>query len=386
MPIRTSPRDAHAGRPPLTRHDPSPAISGDAAARALLERIARGPRPAGGEAEARVRELCRDRLIAAGFIVSEEAFEYSAFPGRWGTPLAGAAACLTVVGAAALGGSGRAGAALAVVVAATVLLATGGGAIARRVTTLPWSRAASVNLVATRGAPRVWLVAHLDSKSQPVAMLVRVTGIVMTSAALLVLAALALHAMTGAVVPAGAWQLAALVGVAASLPVLASVVGAKSPGALDNASGIVTVLFAAEALPSAMAVGVLLTSAEELGMAGARAFAQSRPVAMAINVDGIDDGGSTICMHHGQAARVRVGVARAARAIGMPVRERPTIPGLLTDGVALADAGWSAVTISRGGLRTLWRIHRATDVAERLRGTGMHEVARLVASAAREIA
>jgi hypothetical protein len=63
-----------------------------------------------------------------------------------------------------------------------------------------------------------------------------------------------------------------------------------------------------------------------------------------------------------------------------------TIPGLLTDGVALGAAGWSAVTLSRGGLATLWRIHRAADTAERLSGVGMHEVARLVASAAREIA
>lgn len=333
-----------------------------------------------------MRELCRGRLVAAGFTVAEQAFEYSAFPGRWATPLAGAAACLTVLAAASLGAGGRPGAALAVVVFAALLLVAGGGAIARRVTTLPWARAASVNLVASRGVPRVWLVAHLDSKSQPVAMLVRVSGIVLASAALLVLSALALHAMTGGMVPPRAWHVAAAVGVVASLPVLASVVGAKSPGALDNASGIVTVLFAAEALPRDMAVGVLLTSAEELGMAGARAFAESHPAAMAINVDGVDDRGSTICMYHGRAARVRVGVARAARAIGMRVRERPTIPGLLTDGVALADAGWSAVTMSRGTLRTLWRIHRAADVAERLRGKGMHEVARLVASAAREIA
>ena len=121
-------------------------------------------------------------------------------------------------------------------------------------------------------------------------------------------------------------------------------------------------------------------------MAGARAFADGRRPAMAINVDGVDDRGSTICMYHGRAARVRVGVARAARAIGMRVREQPTIPGLLTDGVALGEAGWSAVTLSRGGLATLWRIHRAADTAERLSGVGMHEVARLVASAAREIA
>ena len=258
--------------------------------------------------------------------------------------------------------------------------------IARRVTTLPWSRAASVNLVASRGSPRVWLVAHLDSKSQPVAMLARISGIVIVVGTMITLCALAIMATGGGLVPARAWNLLAVIGFVASLPVMASIVLAKSPGALDDGSGIVTVLLAAEALPRGMPVGVVLTSAEELGMAGARAFAEAKGAAMAINVDGVDDHGSTICMYHGRAARVRVGVARAARAIGMRVREQPTIPGLLTDGVALGEAGWSAVTLSRGGFRTLWRIHRATDTADRLSGVGMHEVARLVASAAREIA
>jgi len=265
-------------------------------------------------------------------------------------------------------------------------LAIGGRAVARRVTTLTWSRASATNLVATRGAPRVWLVAHLDSKSQPIPMLVRIAGIIATAAVVVVLIALALRAMAGADIPPRAWQLTAIVGVVTSLPIIASTVGARSPGALDNGSGVVTVLLAAESLPPGMPLGVLLTSAEELGMAGARAFVAGRPPAMAINVDGVDDRGATLCMYHGRAARVRVGVARAARAIGMRVTERPTIPGLLTDGIALADAGWSAVTISRGGLGTLWRIHRASDVAVRLRGSGMHDVARLVASAAREIA
>ncbi|MFL5561243.1 MAG: M28 family peptidase [Gemmatimonadaceae bacterium] len=267
-----------------------------------------------------------------------------------------------------------------------LVLAIGGRALSRRVTTLPLVRASASNLVATRGSPRVWLVAHLDSKSQPVPMLVRIAGIILSSAVLGLLIALALRAMAGADIPARAWHLASIAGVIASLPVIFSVVGARSPGALDNGTGIVTVLLAAEALPRTMSLGVLLTSAEELGMAGARAFTAHRGAAMAINVDGVDDHGSTLCMYHGRAARVRVGVARAARAIGMKVTEQPTIPGLLTDGVALADAGWSAVTVSRGRLSTLWRIHRAADVAVKLRGIGMHEVARLVANAAREIA
>lgn len=333
-----------------------------------------------------MRERCRLLLAKAGFTVVEEPFEYSAFPGRCATPAGGGVACLTIVAATALGTHAHPLRALSAIIVAALLLIAGGRVLARRVSIPGWMRASSSNLVATRGTPRVWLVAHLDSKSQPVPMLVRVTGIVLAAGALVALAAFALAALAGMPVSPHAWHLAGVVGTIASLPVVASVVGESSPGALDNGSGIVTVLLAAEALPRDMPVGVLLTSAEELGMAGARAFAGSRPAAMAINVDGVDDRGTTICMYHGRAARVRVGVARAARAIGMTVREQPTIPGLLTDGVALADAGWSAVTLSRGGIGTLWRIHRSADAAQRLHGIGMHEIARLVAKAAREIA
>ena len=59
-----------------------------------------------------------------------------------------------------------------------------------------------------------------------------------------------------------------------ALPVMASVVGARSAGALDNASGVATVLRAVELLARDVAVGVVLTSAEELGLAGARAWAR----------------------------------------------------------------------------------------------------------------
>src|SRR5438105_3101378 len=49
---------------------------------------------------------------------------------------------------------------------------------------LQWLRKRSVNLEARRGAPNLWLVAHLDSKSQTVPMLVRVSSHVLFIAVL----------------------------------------------------------------------------------------------------------------------------------------------------------------------------------------------------------
>jgi Zn-dependent M28 family amino/carboxypeptidase len=184
---------------------------------------------------------------------------------------------------------------------------------------------------------------------------------------------------------AGAWIVATLVGAMASLPVIASTVGARSAGAVDDASGVVTVLRAAAMLPREMAIGIVLTSAEELGMAGARAFAARRGRGVALNVDGVDDRGTVVCMVHRRVGRARAAVLRAARAVAMAVRTGPTIPGLLTDGVALANAGWDAVTLSRGTLATLSRIHRRADDLSALRGDGIDDMARLLAAAAREI-
>jgi Zn-dependent M28 family amino/carboxypeptidase len=192
--------------------------------------------------------------------------------------------------------------------------------------------------------------------------------------------------MAGHLAAAPLWRALAIAGAAAALPIVASVVGERSDGAVDDGSGVASVLLAVERLPRDLPLGVLLTSAEELGMAGAQAFAATRRPAAAINVDGVDDEGAIVCMRHGLAARPRIGIAHAAAALGLRVRERRTIPGILTDGVALANAGWSAVTLSRGTLRTLARIHRPADSVARMRGDGISVMARLLAQAVREIA
>ena len=120
-------------------------------------------------------------------------------------------------------------------------------------------------------------------------------------------------------------------------------------------------------------------------MAGACAFAARRERGVALNIDGVDDRGTVLCMVHSHAPRAGKAVQRAARSVAMAVRISPTIPGVLTDGVALANAGWDAVTLSRGTLATLSRIHRGADDLIALRGDGIEDMARLLATAAQEI-
>jgi putative aminopeptidase FrvX len=148
------------------------------------------------------------------------------------------------------------------------------------------------------------------------------------------------------------------------------------------------VVLAAESVARDVRVGVLLTSAEELGLAGARAWA--RDVAprtfTAINCDGVDDAGALTVMRAHRGETVAAALAQAAGACGVPLRIRGLLPGVLVDAVALADAGWQAATVSRGTLGTLLRVHGRGDTRERLHGTGIAEAARVIALAARALA
>ena len=351
-------------------------------ARRHLEAIAGAPRPAGGPAEARARAYCARVLSDAGFTLIEERFSYSAFPGRVGTPLLGVTAAALFAAAGHLGWGGQGGAALVVLLIAAQLAGTVGWWLGRHgVLSLPWMRASSINLTATRGTPSMWLVAHLDSKSQPIPILARVMGVVGVLATL-VLAVTVAALQAGGRNVAWLWPWITVIGVLCSLPVAASVVGERSHGALDDASGVATVLIVAQTLPSHAAVGVVLTSAEELGLAGARAWVRTRAAGRAINVDGVDDAGDVRATWTNRRPRELLDVLLASAAgAGTAVRVGRLVPGALLDAVAFADRNWEVVTVSRGTLRTVARIHTSRDTPEHLDGRGVVLVASIIREA-----
>ncbi len=348
-----------------------------------LARLGARARPAGSAAAAEARAYCADVLRAVGFVVTERSFEYSYFSGGYATPIAGVVASLCGIGLYV----GRrtppvaVGAALVLAVALGVLGWVGG----RGVLDFPALRRAGVNLEAVRGdEPRVWLVAHVDSKWQPVSMIARVVGVLLTVAGLVSLGVLAI------VRPADREGVAALALVLTWLgttPLMLSVVGDHNAGTLDNASGVAAVLEAAESIPAAARVGVMLTDAEELGLAGARAWvrARGRP-SVALNCDSVDDTGRLTVMYSGSAPQaLLLRCERAALAQGVALRSLHLIPGILTDSVPLAAAGWETVTLSRGNLRTLGRIHTRRDSPQAMRGTGIAEAADMLSRIATEL-
>ncbi|MEX2157734.1 MAG: M28 family peptidase [Gemmatimonadales bacterium] len=233
-----------------------------------------------------------------------------------------------------------------------------------------------VNLIASRPSdrptvrPSVWLVAHYDSKGQPISMALRLAGA----------AALAVGAAGVGFALAAGWPVLP----ALALAVLGAIVLAgnrvtdQSAGAVDNASALVGVLMLLDLLPAHVRAGAIFSDAEELGLLGARALAADRAAMLrdtaVVNFDGLDDRGKPAAFLHrpgpvGLAVAAELG---AARARWLPV---------LVDGIALVPTASECVTIMQGDWTTMRIVHTSRDTADRLTLAGARYVAEGVARA-----
>lgn len=336
-----------------------------------LEHLASQPRPVGSPANARARAYCAAQLRSLGFQVTERPFEFSALPGRHAAQIIGVVAVVGFVGARSLFAPVF-GLLTIILIALLGMWLNSPGA-----TREPWFRTSGVNLEATRGVgPRVWLVAHIDSKSQPISTAFRTLGVV----------ALSVGAITsvGPVIPFGIPEILAIAG---GIILCFAAVGSKSDGAADNASGVAAVLEATALIPAAASVGVLITDAEELALAGATAWVHQRERGIAINCDTIDDIGRLVVFKYGPMSRsIQKHAGSAARSVDPLARVMRPPPGVLTDSNAFHRAGWETVTLARGTIRTLNRIHTERDSLKSMRGTGIPDAARVLARIAEELA
>jgi hypothetical protein len=332
-----------------------------------LETLAAGPRPTGSAANQQARDYCATHLRSLGFSVAERPFVFSALPGRHAAQIIGVSAVIGFGFARFLLAEwfGQLTAALIIMLAWWM---SSPGA-----TQEPWCREHGVNLEATRGDPRVWLVAHIDSKSQPIPTAVRSLGVLLVAVA----------AFGQFVVPWPRDFYVYYAGIAGGLILATASVGSDSDGAADNASGVAAVLEAVSQLPRERAVGVLITDAEELALSGARAWVAARPEkGIAINCDTVDDSGDYCLLAYQSAGHL----VERGRTLADRVLRPMALPGVLTDSNAFRAAGWETVTLGRGTLRTLGRIHTRRDSLDSLRGTGIPGAARVLARLVEELA
>jgi len=219
-----------------------------------------------------------------------------------------------------------------------------------------------VNLIARPVRPSahrpVWLVAHYDSKGQPISMAIRLVGF---AALLLGLATLFL-----ATLPALVLLIVAVVIVSQNR------VNDNSPGAVDNATALVAVFMTLDQLSPTTTVGVIFPDAEEFGLVGARALVADRAALFAdaavINLDGLDDVGTPVALVH------HLGSTSIAVATALQARRWRWLP-VVVDGIALARVARECVTILKGNWRTMRIVHRPEDTASRVRLDGAAIVA-----------
>lgn len=343
------------------------------------------PRLTGSIAAAEVRREAWRQLERLGYGVRALPFTFSAWPGLYGVSALGA---LLVVGLAfawaALAASNAVLAllALAVVGALAAMALSFAGAAIRR---LPIRRMSAENLLAVPSAPpTVLIVAHMDSKSQGVPTLVRAAaaGCVLLGWAVLVVTALVRGPQA-----AGWLALGTAIGAAGGLGLALGWTGNRSPGALDNATGLAALLELAARMREEP-VAFLVTEAEELGLAGARAAADELDAFLAVvNLDGLDDHGPFLVLdgpgpfRRSLTPALRGAFREAAAVQELPLRHRSVPPGLMVDHMPFAAAGMPAVTVMRGTLRSLLRVHRPADRPERVSGVGAAAAVGLVEDA-----
>lgn len=378
----------------------------------IFERIARLSRPAGSSAEAEARALCRDFCQSHGFTCVEREFEYSTFPGRWATPLIGS---ILFVGALSIIAGQllllNPGASVVFVVAVLSITAVIGWLTFRYGTvSFPFFKSKSINLEAHRTGAEgsivnvhqsVVLVAHLDSKSQPVSMLARVSAVFVSIISWSGLIVFSLVQFFEAGHVDSAWNpivMFATMAAVASLGLMFCIVEDKGTGALDNASGVATVLQVVERLDRDLPLSILFTSAEELGLAGARAYMEritklktgirgymgvsdggSLSDTLVINCDSIDDAGDIQCMMPTATEKVlRPILEHAGNTSKVPVNVRRLIPGILVDSLIFSKVGLNSLTVSRGTWKTLQRIHTSDDNLQFITGEGIESSANYI--------
>ncbi len=267
----------------------------------------------------------------------------------------------------------------------------------------------SANLIAdlpVRGPIRQRLVfsAHTDSKSQNISIVTRaVLSILFVIGAFLLPFAVApaifwpgwLHGFPGTIW----WVFWALAEIGAVILYFMKVTN-ESPGALDDAGACGVLLETARAVaadpPEGVAVRILLTGAEELGLAGAYHYAKTIDespewkTALHLNYEGAGEGtrlwlatGTGPSKNAVDPSAPAVELAeRAAREAGLNPKRLGRLVGGEADHIPLLEAGLSAVTLMFSGSHgTL--IHTSGDRPELIDAAAMDAPGRIALAAVR---
>jgi hypothetical protein len=224
--------------------------------------------------------------------------------------------------------------------------------------------------------PTVILVAHYDSKSQTLPLIIRMICVIVPIVCCAILLVFMLVTIAGMSIPHRLMMFFFALAMVFLIIQIVSWNSNRSPGAIDNASGVAVLLALVSELPSRLAEKVnlifLASGAEELGLMGAKAFirtyaSQLNPErSLMVNFDSLGIGGGVIMIGSrrfkktGQVEQIR----NLFRQAGLGFRFMSFMIGAGMDHIPFCRAGFSAMSFTQTSLRTGLRIHSTTDQLE----------------------
>jgi hypothetical protein len=240
--------------------------------------------------------------------------------------------------------------------------------------------------------PHLYLVAHYDSKSQRMPLVVRITLFMLAISAGLILVALTLLDVSSMLyLPIG------LLALAAAFPLLFLDVGNNSPGAIDNASSVGLVLHVAEVLAQRdnwqdkLHLTLLFPSAEEMTLMGSVAYVTAHDETLrahdrsgglyVLNFDGVGvDGdlyfvGRSRQTQSGDRLNLLARVRSACAELDLPLK-RFGFAGALFDHIPFAQRGFDAISLIAVG-RASRSVHTPADAIDQLHARGFDQAGRV---------
>jgi len=237
--------------------------------------------------------------------------------------------------------------------------------------------------------PHLYLVAHYDSKSQRMPLVVRMTLFMLAICADLILVVLTLFDVsTLFYLPIG------LLALVSAIPLLFLDVGNTSPGAIDNASSVGLVLHLAEILAQRtnwqdrLQITLLIPSAEEMTLMGSVAYVTAHEALLrkqaergglhVLNFDGVGvDGdlyfvGGSRQRQNGDRIDLLTCVQDACVKLNLPLK-RFGFVGALFDHIPFAQRGYDAISLITVG-RASRSVHTPQDAIDRLHVRGFDQV------------
>lgn len=362
------------------------------------------PRAAGTEEEKRVRAYCIGMLRDAGLQVHEQPFSFSSLPDTLTRllPFIGGIILLTIAMLFTAPSLTAAGILGALLLAAFII------------SRLPlplgklhdiFSRLHSANVTGNIPASgtmkqRIVIMAHYDSKSQvlPIAARAICSICLVFSAFILLLSHAAPFFVNG--IPYRIISLSSgYSALVCSVLMLFNFTRNRSPGAADNAAGVAVLLelariFSIDPLRNIQLI-ILVTGAEEYGMAGAYRFIESQPdlepETHYINIDGVGGNASVGligCRRKGiqnNGASLADGLTTTARMQSMHIVKLSAAIGIGFDHIAAESSGHEAVTLCSPSPAMIFRIHSPRDTIEQIMPESIENIGRLCETYLREL-